>query len=119
MAKTFQTVTRLGTFSKGEIPKPLLITFEDADDVALDLSGYTTDTVIEGVDVTVSGLGNGVATITTPNTDGKVSYVWDAADFETAGLFRLQVWVGDGAAVRLASEIYEYFVETNTPAPSI
>ncbi len=115
MAKEFQTVTRLGSFSKGEIPKPLLITFQDADGAAIDISSYTPDGVIEGVDVTVSGLGNGVAAKVGGGSTGQVSYTWDAVDFETPGLFRLQIWIGNGTD-RLSSEVYEYFVVENTLA---
>ena len=115
---TGQTIVNLGVFAKGEIPETLQITIQDADGVAIDLTSMTADFVIEAVRQTVAGLGTGAATIPTP-ASGLTQYVWVAADFGTIGTFRGQMWAGDGVAIRLGSEIYQYEVEEITTAPSV
>ena len=115
---TGQTIVNLGVFAKGEIPEALQITIQDADGVAIDLTGMTADFVIEAVRQVVAGLGTGASTLPTP-TSGITQYAWVAADFETVGTFRGQMWVGDGVAVRLGSSIYQYEVEEITTAPSV
>ena len=114
-----QKVVRIGPYAKGELPQPLLITFKNADDTVINLTGFTADMVIVPVDHVDSGLGAGAATVESPETDGVTQYVFVAADMDTVGLFRAQMWVGDGANQRLGSDIYEYFVEEVTVAPNI
>jgi len=111
------TYTRLGPFTKGEIPEPLQVTIQDVDGTAINLSGFTASFKIEAVDQTVSGLGAGTSSIPTA-ASGITQYAWVAADFTTAGFYRGQMWVGDGTN-RYASEVYEWFVYDITDAPSI
>lgn len=118
MTADFKTEVRLGPFSVGEKPEPLLITFTDVDGTAINLNGYDSDFVVEAVDQTVTGLGVGTATLNTDGTDGVVKYTWGAADFATAGFFRAQMWVGNGTN-RYASCVYSFFVNIDTTAPSI
>lgn len=115
---TGQTIVNLGVFAKGEIPETLQITIQDVDGGAIDLSGMTADFVIEAVRQTVAGLGTGVTTITDA-VNGVTQYDWVAADYNTVGTFRGQMWAGDGVAIRLGSSIYQYEVEEITTAPSV
>lgn len=117
-----QTETRIGPFAVGERPTDLLVTFQDSAGVALDLSGYDTfDTVITRVDEDdIAGQGGGTTALNGDGTDGVVKYPWVGADHATAGFFRMQVWAGVAATPRLfASDVYAYYVEQVTAAPSI
>ena len=117
MSKEYASVIRLGPFSLGEKPEPLQITIQDADGNVINLTGYTAKFVIKSVDQTVSGLGGGVSDLVTPAT-GITRYTWAAADFTTAGFYVGQMWVGNGS-LRYASDIFEWFVRSNTLAPSV
>jgi len=115
---TGQTIVNLGVFAKGEIPETLQITIQDVDGVAINLTGMTAEFEIVAVRQVVAGLGAGTPSIPTP-TSGLTQYIWAAADYGTVGTFRGQMWAGDGAAIRLASSIYQYEVEEITTAPSV
>ena len=115
---TGQTIVNLGIFGKGEVPEPIQITIQDADGVAIDLSGMTADFVITAVRETVAGLGAGVTSILDA-VNGVTKYVWVTADMNTLGTFRGQMWVGDSATLKLASFIYQYEVEEITTAPAV
>ena len=115
---TGQTIVNLGIFAKGEIPESIQITIQDADGVAIDLSGYTAEFEIVAVRQTVAGLGAGVSSIVTA-LSGITKYIWVLADFSTVGTFRGQMWAGDGSTIKLASFIYQYEVEEITTAPSV
>ena len=111
----FVNVQRIGPYTKGELPRPIDITIEDELGVVIDLTGFTADVVIVAVDQTVAGVGVGTATVITPLA-GLTRYEWTAADFTTAGLYRLQMWVNK-VGTRYASEVFEYFVEDLTENP--
>ena len=115
---TGQTIINLGVFAKGEVPEPIEITIQDADGVAVDLTGMTAEFEIVSVRATVSGLGTGTSSITN-FTGGITKYVWVTADMNTVGTFRGQMWVGDSATFKIASFIYQYEVELITTAPSV
>ena len=115
---TGQTIINLGVFAKGEIPEPIQITIQDADGVAINLTGMTAEFVITAVRQTVAGLGAGITTIPTP-LSGITKYVWVVADFNTVGTFRGQMWAGTGGTLKLGSFIYQYEVEEITTAPSV
>ena len=112
-------VQRIGPYTKGEVPRPLDITFKDELDVVLDLTGFASvEFEIEAVDQTVAGLGAGTSTIESPETAGVTRYVWDPADLTTAGLYRGQMWVQAALPLtRYASEVFEWFVEDLTENP--
>lgn len=117
MTKEYISVTRIGPFTLGEKPEPLQITIQDFDGNAVSLSSYTAKFVIESVDQTVNGLGEGTSEIVTP-ASGITRYNWAVSDFTTAGFYRGQMWVGNGT-YRYASDIFEWFVRDLTTAPSI
>ncbi len=115
---TGQTIVNLGVFAKGEIPETLQITIQDADGVAINLTGMTAEFEIVAVRQTVAGLGAGTPSIPTP-LSGITQYVWVVADFNTVGTFRGQMWVGDALSLKIASSVYQYEVEEITTAPSV
>lgn len=117
MTREFQPVQRIGPFAKGELPGPLQLTFKDSDGAVIPLGGYSVEMEIVAIDQVVSGLGLGAASIPTP-ANGITEYIWAAADMGTVGLYRSQMWVGNGVN-RFGSEIFEYFVREVTTAPSI
>lgn len=117
MARTWHAATSIGIFAKGEKPDPLLVTFTDTGGVALDLTGFTASCKIEQVDSSTTGLATGTAVLNNA-AGGIVQYTFTDADMNTAGLFRLQVWVGNGTR-RYASELFEYKVSEDTEAPSL
>ena len=112
-------VQRIGPYTKGEVPRPLDITFKDELDVVLDLTGFTKIAfAIEVVDQTVAGLGAGTSSFQGLLTTGVTRYVWDAADLTTAGLYRGQMWVEAVTPLtRYASEVFEWVVEDLTENP--
>ena len=112
-------VQRIGPYTKGEVPRPLDITFKDELDVVLDLTGFTLiGFKIEAVDQVVAGLGAGTSEFISPETAGVTRYTWVAADFVTAGLYRAQMWVeATTPAARYASEVFEWVVEDLTENP--
>ena len=111
---------QLGPFSVGEKPLPLLMTFTDFDGNAIDLDGYTADFVIEKIDAdeaTDSDLGSGTTTIPTP-ASGITQYAWHENDFQYAGRYQGQMWVGDNTN-RLASIEFWWDVVDVTKAPDL
>ncbi|MEM9681635.1 MAG: hypothetical protein AAF942_00080 [Pseudomonadota bacterium] len=111
----------LGTFSVGEIPEPLQVTFLTDQGVAIDLTGFAVDFVIESINAEVptdTVLGAGSASIVNPATGGVTQYAWDAQDFQNAGYYEGQMWAGNGTN-RYASRQLFWNVADITAAPSI
>lgn len=108
----------LGPYTVGEIPRPIEVTFLEADGQAIDLSGFSADFVIQQVEgASADGLGAGAATVEDAAT-GLTRYLWTAADCAVAGRYRGQMWVGDGSN-RLASIEFWWDVLELTPAPDL
>lgn len=84
----------IGNYANGEIPDPLQYLFLDWQGSPIDLSTGTVEFHIERTDEsgTVEYQGAGSASFETDGTDGKVVYVWTAADF-LPGSYRGQFWV--------------------------
>jgi hypothetical protein len=85
------TDVTLGPFTAGEIPVPVVYQFQDAAGAPLNLTGYTAKLTYlrrGGTAVTRD------AVITTP-LSGEVTYTWVAADFDTAGSYKADLWVGN------------------------
>lgn len=104
----------IGSYVKGEIPLPLVISITDNNDAVLDLTGFTAVFEIVRIDdgTDPGNLGDGTASIPTP-LGGVTQYVWNANDFLTEGAFRGVMWVGDGTN-RYSSEFFEWFVRDST-----
>lgn len=117
MNKSFLAVQRIGPYTQGEKPEPLVLSIKDASGAAIDLTGFSAKFQIEAVDGAVAGLGAGTASLPSPAT-GITQYAWAAADLATAGLYRGQMWVGNGSR-RYASELFEWFVRDATDAPAV
>lgn len=111
-----QTITRIGPYFVGEIPRTLQITIQDEDGTAIDINGWTAEFQIEAVGQTVLGLGAGTPTIS-DGANGVTQYAWAAADFTTAGVFRGQMWVDNGGTLNFASCVFEWIVYEVTEAP--
>jgi hypothetical protein len=109
----------IGPYVLGEKPTPLQISFTDSEGNALDLTGFTAEFEIIQLDGdTPAGMGAGVSSIP-DEANGTTQYVWLEADFQTAGMFRGVMWVGDGSQ-RYASEFFEWFIrDSSTTIPSI
>ncbi len=115
---TGQNIQDLGVFAVGEVPETLIVTLKGTDGNAIDLTSFTPKMAITAIEGTAAaGLASGAISKGSPETDGTVEYIWDADDFAAAGLFRLQIWADDGTNT-IASEIFQYAVESVTTAPS-
>lgn len=86
----------IGPYVVGEIPPPLEYTFLDSAGVAINLTGFTVRfqrALIDG------GFTNAVTLVgalsDAPN--GKVTYVWTAADFLSPGRYGGMFFVGNGS----------------------
>jgi len=104
-------VEYIGNFAAGEIPVPLLHTFKDSEGAVIDISGLSVTISITSRPVAGS-LGTGAMVITdAPN--GVVEYTWTINDMASAGDYRLNIWVFDGAPTqRYASDLFTYSVYT-------
>lgn len=107
---------RIGPYTTGEAPEPIDVTIKDYDGNVVDLTDFTPTVRIVSVDETISGIGEGTASVPSPSS-GVVRYTWAAADFANAGMYRLQVWVVHSSGRKYASDVFEYFVQTVTTAP--
>lgn len=93
------------SYTAGEIPEPLLVEFNNADDTDVDLTGTVqaafTYRVNGGTPVEQPAVWDPVA--------GTVTYVWAAGDLATPGVLVGEMWVGNGtnrlASVKIAARI--------------
>jgi hypothetical protein len=107
--------TKLGDYTAGEIPEPLVVTFTDAAGDAIDLTGYTARWVYQPVGGTAVTRN---AVVTTP-ASGVTTHTWVAADLEDEGTYNAQMWVGN-LTNRYASETFQYRVNDGPgPVPAI
>ena len=99
---------------------PLQITFTDCNSNAIDLSGFSVQFEIVSIDgaTTPTGIAAGTSSIVGDATNGVTQYVWDAVDFQTAGMFRGVMWAANGT-VRYASEFFEWFVRDSLTTPGV
>jgi hypothetical protein len=97
--------TRIGPWTRGEIPEDLVYTFLDAKGKKIPLFGFT------GVFVMQKDGGTGEERpVTVDEDESAVHYVWLEADLADEASFAGQFWVGNGVH-RLASTDYEWDVE--------
>lgn len=105
----------LDTFVVGEKPNVLEYQFQNADGVAIDISGYTVKFIVKERDslaVTFNAtLSNGA--------QGKVQHVWDGTEFPTPGTYQARFWVGNGTQ-RFASALIQWkAADSQGPVPAI
>jgi len=119
MTHRTQEIQKIGAFAKGERPLALRHTFQRNDGSVLDLSSFSLPQVeIVDVNGVLTGLGTGDVVWVTQSS-GVAEYQWGDEDLANTGAFHLQMWVGDNATQRYASDIFEYYVEERTVAPNI
>lgn len=83
---------KLGLFTVGEKPAPLVYQFLDNDGLVINLTGYTVKFVWEpvgGTDTT----GNGILLVA---ASGTVQYTWTGTEFAVPGQYQGEFWVGNG-----------------------
>jgi hypothetical protein len=108
-------VIALGPFTAGEKPPALLHTFRDAEKNPIDLSaGWSARFVyVRGDNAAVVR-----EAVIEDAEAGEVAYEWLESDLVEPGVYRAEMWVGNGDR-RLASPQYEYFVREALEVPSI
>lgn len=98
--------TRLGPWTRGEIPEDLVYQFQDSNGEPIPLSGgYLGVFVIQKL-----GEDAEERSVTVDEEANTVTYVWREADFAEEASFAGQFWVGNGSH-RFASTDYEWDVE--------
>lgn len=105
-------VVRIGPYTVGEIPAPLVYQFLDADGAAIDLTGYAARFAYAerwGIAVTANAVVTAAAT-------GHVTYTWDGTEFLVPGQYTALFWVGNNTN-RFASVRLEYDVQASVGAP--
>lgn len=108
----------LGTFTEGEIPPPLVITFEDEAGAALDLSAFETGRFerqrFGGLALEASAA---ISTATSGATKGQATYVWATGDM-VAGTWLGEMWAIDTTTNRFASRKLTWFVQPAVKVPA-
>lgn len=98
--------TRIGPWTRGEIPESLVYTFLDADDNPIPLDDYDAVFVIQKLD----GSPGEERPVTVDEVNSTVTYDWLEADLAEEASFAGMFWVGNGTH-RFASTDYEWDVE--------
>ena len=96
----------IGIYKVGEIPAPIVVTLEDSDEVALNLSGYTAKWVYRRADGTSV---TNAASLVSGGTTGQTTYTWADDDFEEPGNYEGEMWAGNGTN-RFTSVTYSWKV---------
>lgn len=107
---------RIGPYTQGEIPNPLVYTFKDRSGTAITLSGYTAV-----VELTTGGVTVELAAVVHANqttNKGQVTWTPVDGDLEDAGSYTLQFWAGNGGTSRLAGRLFTFNVD-RAVAPAI
>lgn len=119
--------TNLGSYTYGEKPPPLLVTFNDAAGDAINLTGYTVEAQWKVKGQSPDDTPNSFSCSLSDATNGVVSVPWGTqstspfADSATAPYtVELEVWAGDGTNL-YCSEQFRFAVRvavagTSTPA---
>lgn len=110
----------IGPFHAGEIPPDLEVTFTHADGVTP--QDFSTGGIWTAK-FSFRSYGGAwtVKTLTAPNgADGKVRYIWQAADNANPGDYEGEVWVGNSNGARFASKrIFWQVLPATVPTPTI
>jgi hypothetical protein len=104
------TVKDLGAFAAGEVPPPLVVSFQDFEKNPVNLTGFTNIAmnIEEELGVGEGTLGLGTVQVTDA-PGGVFEYTWVRADMITVGEYTAQGWV-DNATSFYASDLYTYTV---------
>jgi hypothetical protein len=105
----------IGPFIAGEHPPPLAYTFEDANGVPINLTGYSAKLVLTEIDGLPS---TADAAVTTP-AEGEVTYTWAEGDLATPGVYEAVIWAGNGGTTRFASLPIRFVVDDAGTTPDI
>ena len=108
----------LGTYTEGEIPPPLVVTFEDENGAALDLSAFGTGRFemqrFGGVAIERTA---SISTATSGATKGQGTYVWVSGDM-TVGTWTGEMWAINSTTNRFTSRKLRWFVQPAVKVPA-
>lgn len=105
-----------GPYVMGERPGPLTYQFQDASGAALNLTGYSDATFQHQEQDGAASVA--VATVSDA-VNGKVTYTFTGDEFATAGHYRAQFWVGNGAQLHASVDIKFDVAVPVGPVPNI
>jgi hypothetical protein len=117
----------IGPYRSGEIPAPLVVTFRDSANLAIDLTAYTAKWITQRHAVTgwpdftaadPAAVTSSATVLNQSTNKGQVQYTWVAADFTTPGYYEGEMWAGNGAN-RFASIRFMWIVNAAIAVPSI
>lgn len=102
-----ETPVRLTRIKRGDTAPAFRATLLDADGEPIDLTGATARFLMRDMRTKATKVAAD-ADIPSPETDGVVSYEWDAADTDTPGAYEAEVQVtfGDGTIRTAPSDGY-------------
>jgi hypothetical protein len=106
--------TTIGPYVVGERPDPLEHTFLDADGVAIDLTDYDASAVLLAPGATEGDEPD----VTVPDPDSGTVRVDLGELIDTAGTWRLEVWVDETGGRRYASERFRFYARAALPVPT-
>lgn len=116
-------IIHLGTFLLGSDPDSLTHQFLDDDgETPVDMSDgvWTTEAMAEQLHVSSQPAGIGAGVTTLNAVTATITYPWVAADFETAGRFRLTLWAGNSPDGKRHGQEFEYsVVDAAGDAPTV
>lgn len=110
--------TTIGPYTTGEIPPPLTVTFTDSDGDPIDLDGYQARWVTRARGSDTEATAVAVVDPDQQANTGQVTYTWVVGDLDTEGVYRGEMWVGNGTN-RYASELFEFDVRAAIATPDI
>jgi len=123
--------TQIGPYTQGEIPPPIVETFQDENQQAIDFSvagpwvakwEYRRHRATSAYPFDASDTATVAnAAFVDPdqvNNKGKVKYTWVAADFTLAGDYEGEMWIGNGTN-RYCSAKYAWHVRVALAIPAI
>lgn len=87
-------------YAKDEIPEGLEYQYLDAAGDPIDLTGFSAT----GVLTDEAGTETARAASVSDAANGKATWTWNDGDLDTAGRYRLMMWVNSATTARYASE---------------
>jgi hypothetical protein len=108
----------LGPYRQGEIPPPIVNTFEDSTGAPIDLSGFTSKLEYKRWNSSMVVERTPAIAVDQVTNKGRAIWTLVAADLATAGDFWGEWWVGNGTN-RYASVKLRWFVEPTIAVPTV